>query len=808
MTDVPVEPFDLCPDCGTPMAASVDGMCPRCLLADGWAADDSTPSNAEGGYSLDYLRPLFPTLEIECLIARGGMGSAYLVRQKGLNRKACLKILSPSLAGNPEFVERFRLEAEAIGQLNHPNIVTVFDASQVEDVLYILMEYVDGRNLKQYSLEQSLSPDVILELLEQVASGLAVAHQRKIVHRDIKPANILIQSSDGLAKISDFGLAKLEETSLLGALTSVSLTIGTPRYMAPEQWENARGANPSSDVYSLGVVFYELATGKLPSGRFELPSKLTKGAFPRSFDQIICKALATEPAERYTDAEEMVAAVSKAKARPGKRKLTLLGTTLAVLATAGLAIGLAVSNRGDQSVASDDRIRQIPESGDRPRWNYIFTAKAEFFKGVVQEGSLGRSVAIFGDRVIAGAPEGGIKRIDTTGSGYFMVQHTQNDSTSERMEFANSRPLVIEDPDADWGDMFGYELSANAIGNQPYLAVGSPGRRRSGVRGSENSGRALIYFEEPDRKTWRRVVELGAVNRASANPALYGYAVAASGSHVVVGAPGFRSTKNSRTGAIGIYHYLEDNEWSEQWIVKPPLQSEVSDVAQNESVDFGSTVALDERFVVVGSPKDSQGQAQQGRVYIFEKKQDGNWELFQEIVDPDAKPTEQFGYRVALFQQWLLITSYSTRLGDESIPHGHVSIYRFDKQETTNGSGQWKFHQRLSVENDELRTGLKLERFGYGLAVTEKFLAVGAPTTSQHGVLHHGAVFLYKWNHDLGQWRPHTQILPRTGETRFGGAVQFGKDFLAIGSIFFPPTAERGLKAGGVFCFDLKNFEE
>ncbi|MGK0188042.1 MAG: hypothetical protein ACI9R3_003834 [Verrucomicrobiales bacterium] len=794
------------------MTGSVEGMCPRCLLSDAWA-DDSSSGGAGGGkddianadYSLEYLRPLFPNLEIKELIERGGMGAVYLVRQKGLNRLACLKVLSPSLANDPEFVERFRLEAEAIGQLNHPHIVTVFDASKVEDVLYILMEYVEGSNLKQYSQDHALSSDEVIGLLQQVASGLAVAHDRKIIHRDIKPANILIEALSGKAKLSDFGLAKLEGASLLSGLTSVSLTIGTPRYMAPEQWESAREADRASDIYAMGVVFYELATGAMPTGRFEVPSKLTDGRYSSHFDQIICKALASKPEDRYRNAGEMCRAVAdgnKVSSFSKRTRLTIGLASLGIAATVGFSFFLASPLGKKRPLAGQPIPLAIVDPAEDLAWKTIYTAKAQYFRGSVAEGSLGRSLAILDDRVIAGAPQGGIKRNDITGSGYVMIKRTRNDPTSDRMEFDRSAPIVLTAADSDWGDMFGYELATSRIEEegQQYVVIGSPGRHHGTGRKGENSGRAIVYYGDGGR--WRMATELGAgKDRQSTIPALYGYAVAASGKLTVVGAPGFCAGKDSGTGAVGFYEYQESNgQWIEQWIEKPPPLEE-PEKSRRAEMDFGSTVALDERFVIIGSPRDSQGKREQGRVFVYERASDRSWKVKQELVDFEPKWSEQFGFRVALHGQWLLATSYSTRLGDDSYPIGHVSIFRL-REETD----QWEYHQTLKIHADELRAGLELERFGYGIAVNSEFIAIGAPTTLQSGVPHHGLVFVYKFDPESETWKSQTQILPRVGKTRFGVAVEFGKDFLAVGSIFFLPTGANS-NSGGVFCFDLKNFE-
>ncbi|MCB1094412.1 MAG: protein kinase [Verrucomicrobiae bacterium] len=780
------------------MTTSAGGMCPRCLLSDSWH-DSSSGSAGQGDvepeFTIEHLQNLFPNLTIQNLIARGGMGSTYLVIQKGLNRPACLKVLSPGLAGNPEFIVRFRQEAELIGQLNDPGIVTVFDASQVDEVIYILMEYVEGTNLKEFSQTTNLTPETIIGLLRQVTSGLAVAHLSNVVHRDIKPANILIQRDTCQAKLSDFGLAKLE-TNPHNGLTTVGQTMGTPRYMAPEQWEDAKAADARSDVYALGVVFYELATGQLPTGHFGLPSALTKGAFTTEFDQLICKALSTNPDDRYRSAEEMYLAAERlGHQKPLTRILPAMGVVIALI-----VVGI-IYFPGKDSVPPPEPAPLVirGSSNFRPKWSEIYTTRAEFFKGLKSQSSLGRSLAITGNRIIAGAPQGGPKHLDITGSGYAMVQNTGNDPKTEQMEFAKSSPIVIAGDESE-GALFGYELAASSVEGRPYTVIGAPGHANTGNK-KVNQGEAALYFLNADGE-WDHKAKL-ASDHSSIEAPLFGFSVAAYDRFTVIGAPGFKDSKDRPSGAVAVYEIGTDGSLEEHWIPKPKTRD--SKINTGKDVwDFGFSVVIDDRFLIVGSPLDSQNKSDEGAVFVYQLEQEGTWNLKQTLKDPAADASEQFGYRLALYDQWLLVTSYSTRRGERAFPVGHVNVFHYDGG---SADSAWKFHQRLEVDSDELPTGLQLERFGYGIDVSGDYLAIGAPTTLQSGIGHHGIVFLYALDKGKNMWEPHTQILPRIGGTRFGVSVKFGQDFLAIGSIFFPPT-EVDNKAGGVFCFDLKNFEK
>ena|GEM_PF-6505276 len=297
-----------CPRCGAPASSAVAGsLCPACLLKEvalGTGAD-SLPAQPWTAPTPGELASAFPQLEIIELIGRGGMGAVYKARQKSLGRFVALKILAPQFAGNPSFAQRFSREAQALAELSHPHIVTVHDFGKAGEFYFLLMEYVDGVNLRQTMRAGQVAPEQALAIVPSICEALQFAHNHGIVHRDIKPENLLLDKS-GRVKIADFGIARIVGAGLESATgpvvaSAASLTqesvLGTPQYMAPEQSSQPAQVDHRADIYSLGVVLYELLTGELPIGKFEVPSR--KVQIDVRLDEIVLRALQQKPEQRY-----------------------------------------------------------------------------------------------------------------------------------------------------------------------------------------------------------------------------------------------------------------------------------------------------------------------------------------------------------------------------------------------------------------------------------------------------------------------------------------------------------------------------
>jgi tRNA A-37 threonylcarbamoyl transferase component Bud32 len=292
----------ICKQCRKPLPQnSPEGLCPECLARVALGSEPAAPRTRIPPAPAE-LAAQFPQLEILELLGMGGMGMVYKARQPRLDRLVALKILPIDSLPDASFAERFEREAKALAKLNHPGIVTLYDFGQTREYYYFIMEYVDGMNLRQLIQAKSLEPRQALELVMQICTALQFAHDEKIVHRDIKPENILI-TKKGQVKIADFGLAKLLGGQPDTALTASQMVMGTINYMAPEQRQNAQGVDHRADIYSLGVVFYEMLTGEVPMGRFEPPSK--KVQIDVRLDEVVLHALEREPARRYQHVSEV-----------------------------------------------------------------------------------------------------------------------------------------------------------------------------------------------------------------------------------------------------------------------------------------------------------------------------------------------------------------------------------------------------------------------------------------------------------------------------------------------------------------------
>ncbi|HEY8975882.1 MAG TPA: serine/threonine-protein kinase [Burkholderiaceae bacterium] len=291
---------------------------------------------------------------ISAVLGRGSMGTVYKGFDPHIHRPVAIKTIHRELLGDAQAADsiaaRFRNEAKAVGRIQHPGVVAIYDFGEDGDVTFIAMEFVDGRTLDDIlAVPQMLSEANVLAVMDQLLEALSVAHAQGVWHRDIKPANLIV-TKQGQVKLTDFGIARLEDANL----TQVSSMIGTPAYMAPEQFIG-KGVDHRADLFACGVLLYRMLTGrraftgatqevmyKILNEQPPAPSIVTKGMRPAAYDAVVARAIAKDPAERYPDAQAMRAALqglSRAPAAPGAKATVILpihrdgehpGTTSAV----------------------------------------------------------------------------------------------------------------------------------------------------------------------------------------------------------------------------------------------------------------------------------------------------------------------------------------------------------------------------------------------------------------------------------------------------------------------------------------------
>lgn len=371
-------------------------MAAAAMVTDGGA--ETLPLMPRDLPSLEQIAAAFPDLEIVGLIGHGGMSAVFKARQPKLDRVIALKVLPKSLAATPGFPERFTREGRVLARLNHPHIVTVHDFGESGGFCYLTMEHVDGVNLRQAMRAGRFTPEQALNIIPSLCDALQFAHSQGVLHRDIKPENILLDAQ-GRVKIADFGIAKIlgEDSGDSMLLTQSGAKLGTAPYMAPEQIEKPATVDHRADIYSLGVVFYEMLTGELPLGRFAAPSE--KAAVGGGMDEVVFRSLEKERERRQQSADEFKTQVENMAAMPVpmqralarrfqsfeyKSKRTLLGMPL-LHVTAGID-----PTTGKKRVARG------------------FFAFGDIAVGFVACGGYARGVVAFGGIAVGGIAIGGL----------------------------------------------------------------------------------------------------------------------------------------------------------------------------------------------------------------------------------------------------------------------------------------------------------------------------------------------------------------------------------------------------------------
>jgi serine/threonine-protein kinase len=305
-------------------------MSASCLTLSSRRVPDPLASAADDELRAHVERALAAHYELDCEIGRGGMGIVYRAKDRRLKRQVAIKLLPPELAFRSEIKSRFLREAETAAQLSHPNIVPIYTVDEQEQLVFFVMAYINGDNLAKRLHERGvLTIDETRKILREVADALAYAHERGVVHRDIKPDNILLDVQSGRPMVTDFGIARAMDSEGDSRLTATGMAIGTPAYMSPEQAAGEREIDGRSDLYSLGILGYQMLTGEPPFTASSTPAMLVKhiserpipvdqrrSDVPPDLARSVMMLLEKEPANRFPTASALVAALDTREAPP------------------------------------------------------------------------------------------------------------------------------------------------------------------------------------------------------------------------------------------------------------------------------------------------------------------------------------------------------------------------------------------------------------------------------------------------------------------------------------------------------------
>jgi len=395
--------------------------------------------------------------EIIELLGSGGMANVYRAHDPHLGRDVAVKVLASRFAADPAFVERFRREASAAAQLNHPNIVQVFDRGETDGTYFIVMEYLVGPDLKSVIRTRgALPPLEAIDDTQQILAALAAAHRRDVIHRDIKPQNVML-ASDGLLKVTDFGIARAGTGS---DMTEAGSVIGTAQYLSPEQAHGGE-LTSASDCYSAGIVLYELLTGRVPFdgdrpvvvamkqiNEPPVPPRTYESGIPPALEAVVLKALAKRPSERYRSAEEFSAALAEVRREidpSGTGQHTMVIGAAAAAEAAGQTTVMSSTPAPAQPTAVTPAATPRPSPKKRNRTTAIVIGIIVLL-GIVaigavlllaNGGSSSNSVAIPTD--IAGQTESAAK-VELVGLGFKVTTTTVTSSAADKGNAISTTP--------------------------------------------------------------------------------------------------------------------------------------------------------------------------------------------------------------------------------------------------------------------------------------------------------------------------------------------------------------------------------
>ena len=620
-----------CRVCGAAIPDRPPVICPACLIESSIGFRRVAP----GSFALpepEILSAAIPGIDVVGLIGQGGMGAVYLGEPEDGGKPVAVKVLAPKFSDHPELRKRFEREAQILASLDHPGIVRLHKSGESGKILYLVMDFIEGTTLDH---EPPRPVETTIKMGIALCEALAYAHDRGIAHRDLKPSNILLDHDTGTTKIADFGLAKpAAVTAEATLLTSLNQSLGTPRYMAPEQWDG-RGADARSDIYALAAILYERLTGTAPSGSFKKPSAIS-GA-PRSLDAPIMKALAADPEERFATAAEFSAAL-KRPLRPKKKPAIFL--TAAALVAACLYF-LTTGNEQDSLTPIEINSDPAITSPRTTTHNY-----------------LGRFLSADDDLIVVGAPCAS-ETTRISGSGYALVYRPSG--TAKGGDFQLGNPIILESPAPETGDRFAYNVSHS----QDTIVCGAWGT---------NGGKGAAYIFSADGKSLQTLIP-----PAGNGTERYGFDVAIDGDTLAVSTPG---TGSDSPGHVFVY---ERKAPDPDFI----LTTTLSPRGISPDARFGRCIALDGGFLAVACYNYSDREAlSRGAAFIYQKDSTGSFGTPQKLVPERSRAGDHYGTRISLGDGWLVLNAWKADIGQRN--SGASAVFQFQ-------NGRWRERQTLSA---------------------------------------------------------------------------------------------------------------
>lgn len=759
-------------------AAVPGGLCPRCLLLGvhmSPAEEIRSTAETEPIASLadEELSRELPNFDLVQILGRGGMGVVWKATERLLKRHVAIKLLH-NVRKDMDFVERFAREARVMAQLNHPNIVTLYSFGRTRsNHCYLVMEMVEGADLGQWLARGPVDLPATLSVMLDLCVALRHAHEAGFMHRDIKPGNVLVDSR-GRVKVTDFGLARLTTEPDTNCLTKHGWAVGTPHYIAPEQARGDGLEDHRADIYSVGVMLYQMLTGELPRGVFRLPS--TKRKTDKRLDKIVLRALQEDPADRYQSVADLMSDLAQVRRRVdpgshagnqdprhGRRWSQRFELALAVAVSLVLGAVMAIYARGwlwPEAATSESRKLPVLDGGvavdegmQSPQPSAIEIARKVRLQppGLSNGSYFGRSLASDGKWLAVGAPDDESRDAGNPGNVYLY----QRDTTR-----AWVLRQIVSNPRRGGRARFGYDVALDGA----RLLVGSPRR----VGSANGNGGVDLYELSPSgfwRQAPRQVFPSWETEAAGLEVQLAGDRM------MVLETPGAIHDESKGRSATVFRQLPEQQRWSRvemkdaapfsccvvtpfDWFVvgcadaagpnRTPLlaanwsQQDPLSKARAISPDMLPpqasagfiSLAASAGQVLAGNPhwRDSSGIA-----WMLRRHDDGKFVYEGNLLPPAEAGACEFGKSVALIANWAAIGAERGGTGDPR--RGAVHLYRRES------GGSWQPAQIIEPD-----AGAGAMAFGHGVILAPDFVAIGAPTSGRPGAVGdeagYGAVFI------------------------------------------------------------------